>query len=478
MQRQSNCTNITPEKTQYTKCQNRNRNRNLSNGRIWNRLNFQSTRTCNPYRFFSSVSDSDTTQGSNHTKEDEKEPQPQPLNVNKQNIVVMNDFPYQDDTGDDGDENMDSDDEDDMETEELAQSAPQHLQSYMEKQEALITKYVNISSHLGNYVIDVHEAEEIRSCIKFLEARAKRRRQSRAEVERAFRDASDAEKLLDLLLHSSTSQHGIQTSFVTVMDFNKVLNTWRFSTLDLRIYLKSKKGKNMKEHFEQMLRYQRRIACRCIYASQCAQRLLDQMEDLTSNGYSFLRPTQYSYETVLGSWSFSSRALNFVLRGEGKAIGALRKIPPRNTLNDNEPGLAHNPWDDPTLLDGYTLLDPAKKADELLQRLVAMEELDGSEFKVSPWAIKQTISSWVQVKTRPRRFMKLDNVGQSKGDDEEFSKQFNEELRVPARAEELLWQLVAVSNAEELDGGTVTIGNGLFRGIISSWSHSNHPDGQ
>ena len=451
-----------------------NRNRNLSNGRMWNRLELQSTSTCNPFRLFSSVSD--TTQGSNHTKEDEKEP---PLN--EQNIIVMDDFPYQEIAGDDGDEDMDSDDDDEdgMDSEELAQSAPQHLQSYVEKQEELITKYVNISSsHLDNYTIDVNEAEEIRSCIKFLEARAKRRRQSRAEVERAFHDASDAEKLLNLLLHSSTSQHGIQTSFVTVMDFNKVLNTWRFSTLDLRNYLKSKKGKNMKEHFEQMLRYQRRIACRCIYASQSAQRLLDQMEDLSINGYSYLRPTQYSYESVLGSWSFSSRALNFVLRGEGKAIGALRRIPTRSSLNDNEPGLAHNPWDDPTLLDGYTLLDPAKKADELLQRLVAMEELDGSEFKVSPWAIRQTISSWVQVKTRPRRFMKLDNIGQSKCDDEEFSKQFNEELKVPARAEELLWQLVAMSHAEELDGGTVTIGNGLFRGIISSWSHSNHLDGQ
>ena len=157
VQRRSKCTNVTPERPPYTTFMLQNRNRNFSNGRMWNRLEFQSTSTCNPFRLFSSVSD--TTQGSNHTKEDEKEP---PLN--EQNIIVMDDFPYQEIAGDDGDEDMDSDDDDEdgMDSEELAQSAPQHLQSYVEKQEELITKYVNISSsHLDNYTIDVNEAEEI-----------------------------------------------------------------------------------------------------------------------------------------------------------------------------------------------------------------------------------------------------------------------------------------------------------------------------
>ena len=448
---------------------------NLSRRRIWNGTNFQRATT----RYSSIVSDAAQGKGrGSHHSNSQREKE-----IQKQNIVVLDEFPYQEDIADEGDDDMDSDDGESIADKESMHPMPQYLESHVEKIEALITKYVDMSLQTGpgNYIIDVHEAEDIQSCIKFLESRVKRRRKSRAEVERAFHDAQNAERLLNLLIHSSTLQHdGSKEIFVTVTDFNKVLNTWRFSTLDLYTHLKSRKhANNAKEHFEQMLQYQRRIACRCVYASQCAQRLLDQMEDLASNGDSYLRPTQYSYETVLGSWSFSSRAINFVLRGEGKALGALRKIPRRSSLNDQNPHLAKNPWDDPTLLEGYTLLDPAKRADELLQRLVTMEELDGSEFKVSLWAIKQTISSWVQVKTRPRRFMKLDYIDPAKGDEEESCTQLYEELKVPARAEELLWQLVEMSNIEESESGNkVKVGNAYFRGIISSWSHSNHPDGQ
>lgn len=402
-------------------------------------------------------------------------------------IVALDEFSYQNDDIDAGDEEMDSDDGEMIVDKESMRPLPQYLKAHVENIEALITKYLDIITlhpGPGNYIIDVHEAEQIQSCIKFLESRVKRRRKNREEVERAFHDAQNAESLLNLLLHSSTFQHGSEETFVTVTDFNRVLNTWRFSTLDLRTHLmynlKSKKkyAKNVTEHFEQMLQNQRRIACRCVYASQCAQRLLDQMENVACNGDTYLRPTQYSYEIVLGSWSFSSRAINFVLRGEGKAMGALRNIPRRSSLNDNDPSLAQNLWDDPALLDGYTLLGPAKRADALMQRLVAMEELDGSEFKVSPWAVKQTILSWVQVKTRPRRFMNLDSGDPAERAEEVFCAQFHEELKVPARAEELLWQLVDMTSDEVAEGGKMRIGNAFFRGVISSWSHSNHPDGQ
>jgi hypothetical protein len=158
-----------------------------------------------------------------------------------------------------------------------------------------------------------------------------------------------------------------------------------------------------------------------------------------------------------------------MLRGEGRALAALRKIPPRSALNSGNDQLAQSPWYNPAILDKYGLMDPASKADELLERLSTMEELDGSEFRISPWVLKQTLIAWVQVKARPRRFS-------SKG--EHQSVEFQHELKIPARAEELLWNIVDMSNDDESQGHGYILTPSLFRAVISSWSHSNHQEGQ
>jgi hypothetical protein len=361
---------------------------------------------------------------------------------------------------------------------------PDSDRSYYDR---LLRKYKDMcsQSNLDSIIITDLEAEEIRSCLNYLETRVKRKGLSREYIHLSFHDAHLAETLLNLLLiaQSFEQQRGrdIKDRFVAVGDFEKVLTIWRYATRYLTKYLQYRGDgmKDAKDHFEGMLQYQRRVACRCLYASERAEFLLREMNRLSSEGYTYLRPTQYSYETVLGSWSLSSRELSYMLRGEGKAAGALQKISPRSALNSKFPEFVKNPWDNPSILERYGLLDPARKADELLENLFTLEDLDSTEFKASAWAIKQTIASWVHIKTRPRRFTnikstpKVDIVDEDGVDDE-----LEEELSIPARAEELMWRLFYKAEMEYLDSRPMPPMNSIFRGVISAWSHSNHPNGQ
>jgi len=351
--------------------------------------------------------------------------------------------------------------------------------------ETLIRKYLNIYEQYNDdsIIISQHDAEEIRSCLAFLETRARSKRLSREDVDRSFQGAHISEKLLNLLIIAIPSHQTMSKDhkdrFVMVEDFNQVLTIWKYTTKGLKKYFhhRYEEVKDIKEHFKQVLQYQRRIACRCIFASERTEKLLNEMNRLSVEGYSYLRPTQYTYECVLGSWSLSSRELSFMLRGEGKAAGALQKVYPRYTLNHSHPELANNPWDDPSILDQYKLLDPAKKADEILESLFTLEELDSTEFRVSPWAIERTLASWVHVKIRPRRFTHIKSKPPQVDivDEDELDYEAQEELYVPARAEELMWRLfdLSQSNSEDIR----PLRNSIFRSVISSWSHSNHPNG-
>lgn len=390
---------------------------------------------------------------------------------------------------DDIDEEFDEDGDDDKDI-TLSKSAGQYYEdvdySDDEHFDTLIGAYLSKSDNDNDsigVVISHRDAEEIRSCLDFLQARAKRKRLSRDEVDRSFQDAHISEKLLNLLISAKPSHQTINKDpkdrFVTVEDFNKVLTIWKYSTKGLKRYFqyRAEEMKDIKDHFKQMLQYQRRIACRCLYASERAGNLLNEMNRLSVEGYSYLRPTQYTYESVLGSWSLSSRELSFMLRGEGKAAGALQKVSPRRTLNNDHPELTNNPWDDPSILERYKLLDPAKKADELLEILYTLEELDSSEFKVSPWAIERTLASWVHVKTKPRRFTQIKSKPQiDVVNEDEVDYEQQEEFHVPARAEDLMWRLFDLSQFGI--EGISPPSNSTFRSVISSWSHSNHPNGQ
>ena len=348
---------------------------------------------------------------------------------------------------------------------------PQHSQTSMdENMEASISKYLKIPE---SYAISEQDAIEIQKCIRFLEHRVKKKKGSQEDVERGFHDAASVEKLLHILLNNTMASKHDSDSFkevyVTVQDFNRALTAWRYAAIGLQISPRPSDTASSTERYLHVLSIQRRNACRCLHACESAEKLLRTMEDLAMNGHSNLRPTQYSFESVLGCWSRSSGALNFMLRGEGRALAALRKIPPRSALNSGHDQLAQSPWYNPAILDKYGLMDPASKADELLERLSTMEELDGSEFRISPWVLKQTLIAWVQVKARPRRFS-------SKG--EHQSVEFQHELKIPARAEELLWNIVDMSNDDESQGHGYILTPSLFRAVISSWSHSNHQEGQ
>jgi hypothetical protein len=349
----------------------------------------------------------------------------------------------------------------------IEEYTPQHAQASMNDDlEESISKFLMLPN---GYNISEEEAKKIKECLRFLEHRVKRRKTSEDDVERGFHDAASLEKLLRILLNNTIASKNKSDSEevnVTLFDFNRALTAWRYAKMSLRPTEPTPSGG--KRDFR-VLYIQRRNACRCLYACERAQNLLETMEDLAMNGHSNLRPSQYSYESVLGSWSKASGALNYMLRGEGKALASLKKLPPRSDILSSKEQAILTPWYDPAILDGYSLMDPAKRADELLQRLQTMEELDGSEFTLNPWVLKQTLIAWVQVKARPRRFS-------SQADNQ--SSEFLAELKIPERVEELLWRIVEMSIEYESQGREFILTPGLFRATISSWSHSNHQEGQ
>ena len=317
---------------------------------------------------------------------------------------------------------------------------PQHSQKgeMHEHYANLISVYLDPS--IQSKDITDQDAREIKACISFLESRVKERSRSIEDVERDFNDAATLEQLLYILLNSSSQQATTDsdTMHATVTDFNKALTAWRYASLGIRHH--GRPIAKTRQYFEQnsaqwqrfeqnFVQWQRRNACRCLHASERSQTLLDKMEDLAANGCPLLRPTQYSYESVIGSWSVSSGALNYMLRGEGKVLGMWGKIPPRSDfLGKTELAKNPSPWDDPSVLERYGLMDPAKKADDMLERLFTMEELD-EEFQVSPWVMKQTITSWVQVKTKPRRFKYIGEKTSEQLDESIDSYEFDEEYR-------------------------------------------------
>jgi len=341
--------------------------------------------------------------------------------------------------------------------------------------EKLVSKYVNYSDkNLDSSSLDDDEVREIRSCIKYLTAQNKEKINSSDDVDQRFVNAINAVKLLNILLRSNPRKiipGDSDEILVSHRDFNRALTSWRRAASGLRYVPKAKRVSNARLQFDENLRWQRRNACRSLYASEQSSKLLDQMDDLARNGYPSLSPNQYSLEISLGLWSNSSGALNFMLRGEGKAVGVMGRKVPKHTQSSR-------PWDDYSILDEYSLLDPAKNADSILSRLSTMADLNSSEFKITAWSIRQVLLAYVQVKVAPRRFSE---------NEEASSPRMQEELAIPSRAEELLWisvqQKIDRDFGEENDHNNsrrdshTDIGAGLFRATISSWSHSNHPDG-
>lgn len=349
---------------------------------------------------------------------------------------------------------------------------PDVISGIDKSRETSISKYLNLPE---NHIISVDEAREIKSCIRLLEYRVKKKKRSQDGVEMGFHDAANLEKLLHILLRNTIetapqdSDVSLNNTDISVHDFNRALTAWRYASLGLQISPRPPDFASSTERYLHLLSTQRRNACRCLYACERSEKLLKTMEDLAMNGHSNLRPSQYSYESLLGSWARASGALNFMLRGEGRASAALRKIPPRAALTEGDKGILQAPWYHPTILDRYGLMDPAKKADEILSQLYTMEELDSTEFKISPWVLKQALIAWVQVKARPRRFSFEGELNSDK---------FQDELKIPVRAEKLLWDIVEISHANTSQGRGFFSTPSLFRAVISSWSHSNHLEGQ
>ena len=361
----------------------------------------------------------------------------------------------------DGDDNIGDDNEDEDQIFQHDQMSQND-----ETKEALIAKFLKLAQ---NEVVSEEEAQEIKSCIRYLESKIKKRKRTQ-DVDEVFQSATALEKLLYILLNEkSASQHMNADSndsnevYVTIDDFNRAMTAWRYAAYAIQYDFKGKHYNfSSVDRLDQMLGAQRRNACRSLYACEKASNLLKEMEN---SSHSHLRPNQYSYEAVLGSWSVTSGTLNFMLRSEGKAAAGLRKIPRRSTSLNRD-----DPWYDHKILENYDLMDPAARADEILERLFTMEELDSTEFKVSAWVMNQTMSSWIQVKAKPRRFafQREDKLSP------EIKNQLDEELRIPERAEELLWKIVDMVSNGDIEDSSFRLRSSLFRGVISSWSHSEY----
>lgn len=341
--------------------------------------------------------------------------------------------------------------------------------------ENLVSKYANYSDKNLFSSLGDNEVREIRSCIKYLTAENKKTINSSKDVDQRFVNATNVVRFLNILLRSSPRKMipcDSDEILVSHHDFNRALTSWRRAASGLKFGSKSNRvAIATRLQFDENLRWQRRNACRTLYASEQTSKLLSQMDDLARNGYPALSPNQYSLEISLALWSNSSGALNFMLRGEGKAAGAMGRKIQKHTQSSQ-------PWDDYSILDNYSLLDPAKNADSILSRLSTMADLNSSEFEISAWCIRQVLLAYVQIKVAPRRFS---------GNEEVTSPRMQEEVAIPARAEELLWiavqQKIDSQVREKIDPNNslrdshTDIGPGLFRATISSWSHSNHPNG-
>lgn len=418
---------------------------------------------------------------------------------NKLSRQEVQEYAYDENYDDDELEQYDDDydDDDDFEMVNVQMTSFSMLQNEATEKEVndLIHRYITSPGTDDDVDITKQDLIRIKPCIKFLSERVqKSQRRSIQDVELAFQDATNAEKLLQLLMKHADFATGANSNeiamksletndevYVTRMDVHNVIEAYRHSVKRIRSILK--KYLNRKKNTEYMgktVHFSRRLACRCIYSTNHALGVLKQMEEM-SKEYPYLLPAQASYESTLSLLALTSTEMSFLLRSEGKARGYLDsnnrfgvqdKINRRSSLNDDYQEFVNNPWDDHTLLNSYGLLTAAKKADEVLDNLAEIEKAGSGTVKVTAEAVEHALRAWIKIMIRPRRF-----VGFVSNDNEVQSEKDREELNVPRRAEELLWKLIEMVNLED-DKKKTKLHSYMFRGVISSWSYSNHVDGK
>lgn len=417
----------------------------------------------------------------------------------QEDLEQVQEYAYEENYDDDELEEYDDDydDDDDFEMVNVQMTSFSMLQNEATEKEVndLIHRYITSPGTDDDVDITKQDLIRIKPCIKFLSERVqKSQRRSIQDVELAFQDATNAEKLLQLLMKHADFAAGANSNeiamksletndevYITRMDVHNVIEAYRHSVKRIRSILK--KYLNRKKNTEYMgktVHFSRRLACRCIYSTNHALGVLKQMEEM-SKEYPYLSPAQTSYESTLSLLALTSTEMSFLLRSEGKARGYLDsnnrfgvqdKINRRSSLNDDYQEFVNNPWDDHTLLNSYGLLTAAKKADEVLDNLAEIEKAGTGTVKVTAEAVEHALRAWIKIMIRPRRFM-----GFVSNDNEVQSEKDREELNVPRRAEELLWKLIEMVNLED-DKKKTKLHSYMFRGVISSWSYSNHVDGK
>lgn len=377
------------------------------------------------------------------------------------------------DSGDD-DDNVDLSDNDDEEEDEDDDNVSYTKYFYDSDSSLSTNHFISKDDHYDSLVekylqsagkqFSIKEIQEMKQCMRYLCSRAKRRQAfspvSEGGKDCGFEDARNCENLLKLAIN--IAKEGDRDEIVH-HDFDTAITAWHNAAFSAYDTFGSKTTIDI-------VSLQRLRATRWLYVNERAESLFRIMEDLSKKGFPSLRPSQYSYELIIAGWAKASRALNFCIRGEGKAAAmSTTKLPTRKRLSkaDNE----KTPWRNERIIDKYSITGPARKVDKMLQRLMTMAEVDGSEFSVSAWAIYEAAKSYVYIKTKPKRFHKDDES------DPTYVRRLKEESFIPRRAEELLWMLVDLDAGEDEDEKFLKKRSKLFRDVISSWSHSNDPEG-
>ena len=319
----------------------------------------------------------------------------------------------------------------------------------------MTSELLSSSEQLGKR-IPQSDVVKVRRCISFWKDQIEK------NIGNPYENAEKAERLLFLLLpgigETWNDPHDIN---VKTSDFNKVLTCWRFATLQL---VRRGEGQMDNQIYKTNLKKARELACACLYASEKVQHLLTTMDRLWRGGCVFCRPNPYSYESTIANWSTASKAFNTLLRSEGKSRSKKDDIPARFGF------LQGSRWHDPSILDKYQPTDPAKNADELLQEMITLEDIN-PEFRVSTWAYASVISAWKQINIKPRRIHA--DLREKVEDDESYYAE---------RAEQILWKMVEIAkrdmNTPNLDKHRFTFPSmTTFRDVITAWSHSHHPEG-
>lgn len=308
-----------------------------------------------------------------------------------------------------------------------------------------------------------NDINDIKLCMRYLCSRAKRKYTFSIQPDghdSGFEDARNCERLLNVMVKIARTE---DKDAISNHDFETAITAWMNAAFSAYDSLLSKST-------SEVLSLQRLRSTRWLYVNERAEHLFFQMEDLSRKGFPSLRPSQYSYETIISGWAKASRALNYSIRGEGKAAATrVTKLPSRRRLSkaENE----KTPWRNERIMDKYSITGPATKVDQMLQRLTTMAEIDGSEFSASPWSLYAAAKAWVYVKTKPKRFYQETELHKTQ------LQRLKEESHIPQRAEEILWMLVDLTSEGE-DEQFLEKRTKLFRDVISSWSHSNDPRGQ